>query len=99
MMPSRIRSWIRRSSSSGLCSASRLPPVVATGCGVSRRGAAPCLATVPPCDDESEDDVETAEATGEDHVGPGGWGEESDRAEAHEAESHEGDDADRERAS
>ena len=50
------------------------------------------LATVPPCDKESEDDMEAAEADGEKPSTPSGGSEDGDAAEKHEEESHDGDD-------
>jgi hypothetical protein len=57
------------------------------------------LATVPPGDDESEDDVEAAEAGGQKPVAPGRGAKDGEAAEQHEAESHDGDGGDGEGAS
>jgi len=54
------------------------------------------LATVPPCYEKSEEDVKAAEAGGEKGVSPGGGREDGDAAEQHEADTHDGDDGDRE---
>jgi len=49
---------------------------------------------VPPGDEESEENVETAEACGQKPVAPGGGAEDGESAEEHEAEAHHGDDLD-----
>ena len=56
------------------------------------------LATVTPGDEESEEDVESAEACGEKLISPGERGEDGDAAEQHEAHTHDGDDAERRRS-
>src|SRR5690606_39104281 len=82
-IPRRSRSWISRSSSSGLSSlctpeslAAARPPLRSR----SRLGAAPVLATVPPCDDEAEEDVEPAEPERHQCIAPLRRAEEGDRA-------------------
>src|SRR5450631_256590 len=57
------------------------------------------LATVPPGDEESEEDVESAEACGQEPVAPGRGAEDSESAEKHEAKAHHWDDLDGEGAS
>src|ERR1035438_413288 len=85
---------MRRSSSGswrarvGLCSRA----AGATFAGLRRWASA--LATVPPCNEKSKDDMETAEAGGEEIVCPGGGGEYCQRAGGHETEAHDGDDGD-----
>ena len=54
---------------------------------------------MPPGDEESEEDVESAEACGQEPVAPSGRTEDGEATEEHEAESHDGDDLDRVRAS
>src|SRR5258706_15073602 len=54
------------------------------------------LATVTPCDDESEDDVKAAETGAEHHVRRAERDERRERAEEHEGDAHHGDDTDRE---
>src|SRR4029077_10921929 len=57
------------------------------------------LATVPPEDERSEDDVEGAESGGEEPVAPGGGAESGEGSEDEEAEAHDRDDGDGEHAS
>src|SRR5436190_16715117 len=70
---------------------------VSTGC---RRGttSSTCLraalATVAPCDDQSEDDVQSAETDAEQCVAERQRCERCEYAEEHEADAHDGDDAD-----
>src|SRR2546423_2253243 len=56
-----------------------------------RRGTAPELATVPPGDEDSENDVDDAETGDEQQSGPRRRPEQGDDAESHEAQSHDGD--------
>src|SRR5215208_5767596 len=73
--------------------------LVSTGCraSVSLR-AVDALATVTPCDDESENQVQRAEADAEQHVGDGERREDRAEAEEHETDAHHRHDADGERA-
>src|SRR4029079_7424390 len=87
-MPRRGFSWIRRSKSG--ISAGR-----GAGAGASLRAG---LATVSPCDEDSEDDVQAAEAATEQRVGDGERREGGGQSEEHEADTHDGNHADRERA-
>ena len=54
---------------------------------------------MPPGDEESEEDVESAETRGKEPVAPSGWAEDSEATEEHETEAHDGDDLDRKCAS
>ena len=54
---------------------------------------------MPPGDEKSENDVEAAEAGGQKPVAPGHGTKDSQAAEKHEAEAHDGDDGNGERAS
>src|SRR5947209_7983037 len=91
-MPRRVFSWMRRSRSGRSCRAGWRRGAGAAG--ALRAG----LATVPPCDEDTEDDVQAAEAGGEEHVGGGeGDGRRRD-AEEHEADAHHRHDADGEHA-
>src|SRR6266581_1419401 len=94
-MPRRTRSWISRSSS-----AAREPPrsLLSPCSTASVFRAAPCLATVPPSDDHAEPDVQAAEPRSHEPVAPRRRPEQRRGAHQHEAESHHGDDPDRERA-
>src|SRR5256885_1948111 len=56
------------------------------------------LVTVPPCDDEAEDDVQFAEAGAEKSVGDGERREDGDESEEHETDAHDRNGGDRERA-
>jgi len=58
------------------------------------RRRASALATVPPGNEKSKDDVESAKTGGEKPVGPGCGGNDGEGARGHEAESHDGDDRD-----
>src|ERR1700676_1034348 len=97
-MPRRMRSWIRRSSSgssragAGMCSraGSRAGDAVRAGL----RRCASALATMPPGDEESKDDVQAAEAGGEKIVCPGGGREGGEGAGGHETQAHDGNDRD-----
>src|SRR5438132_6944875 len=92
-MPRRTRSWISRSSS-----AAREPPrsLLRPCSTASVFRAAPCLATVPPSNDHTERDVQAAEPRGHEPVAPRRRPEQRRGAHQHEAESHHGDDPDRE---
>src|SRR5207302_10146156 len=80
IMARRVFSWMTRSKS-GIC-------VSTTSCFF----AAADLATVAPCDDESEDDVQSAEGDAEDHVGSAEGDERGEAAEEHEEDAHDRDD-------
>ena len=54
---------------------------------------------MPPRDQKSEGGVKSAEACGQKIISPGGWGEDGKATEEHEANAHDGDDGDGERAS
>src|SRR5256885_4754758 len=102
-MPSRSRSWIRRSSTSARADAgapgSAFPRTVLnspTGRRSSR--AAPCLATVPPRDRNSKSDVQTAERDGHQPIVPGLRGKKRQRSNEHEANPHDRNEPHRERA-
>src|SRR5437588_8680740 len=96
-MPRRTRSWISRSSS-----AVRTP--APERCRATSRSAAsvflaaPGLATVPPSNDRAEHEVQPAEPGRHQPVPPDRRSQQRDGADRHEAETHDGDDADRERA-
>src|SRR6059036_3053002 len=95
-MPRRTRSWISRSSS-----AARDPPppprsLLSSCSTASVFLAAPCLATVPPSNDHAEPDVQAAEPRGHEPVAPRRRPEQRRGTDQHEAESHHGDDPDRE---
>ena len=49
---------------------------------------------MPPGDEKSKENVEAAEARGEEIVGPGGGCDDGECARGHEAEAHDGDDGD-----
>src|SRR5712691_9990752 len=66
---------------------------------VGLRRWASALATVPPGNEKSKDDVEAAKTGGQKPVGPGCRGDDGERARGHEAEAHDGDDGDGIRAS
>src|SRR5215212_3537024 len=87
-MASRVRSWISRSKS-GTCGGSTT---------ASRSFLAVALATVPPCNDESEEQMQPAEAGAEERVADGERQEAGCDAEEHEGHAHDGDHADGERA-
>src|SRR5208337_2690770 len=57
------------------------------------------LATVPPGDEESENEVQAAEAAGQKPVAPGRGRENGETAEEHETKAHDGKDGDGESAS
>src|SRR6266403_604921 len=57
------------------------------------------LATVPPGNEKSKDDVESAKTGGQKPVGPGCGGDDCKRARGHEAEAHDRDNGDRVSAS
>src|ERR1051325_5694598 len=94
-MPSRTRSWIRRSRS-----AARKPPrsLRSGWATASDFLAAPGLATIFPGDDHTQHDVQPAEPRRHAPVPPSGGSEQRHRAGDHEAQPHHGDDADREGA-
>src|SRR5437016_1830394 len=96
-MPRRTRSWISRSSP-----AVRTPAAErsrATSCSAASVFlAAPCLATVPPGNDRAEHDVQSAEPCGHQPVPPRRRSEQRHGADGHEADPHDGNDTDRERA-
>src|SRR5215471_13855124 len=60
--------------------------------------AVAALATVSPCDDESENEVQTAEAGAEDEVADGKTNQRGQPAQEHEADAHERDELDGKRA-
>src|SRR5262249_14632673 len=94
----RTRSWMRR----WISEAGSAPP--RTACSSRRgRGArlglslrASALATVPPRDDPAEDEMEAAEAKGEQRVAPDRRRKERERPEGHEAGAHQRHDTHRE---
>src|SRR5208283_4506195 len=61
--------------------------------------AGTALATVPPGDEKSEDDMQAAESGGQEPVAPGSGTKYSEAAEQHEADAHDGEDRNRECAS
>src|SRR5262245_50465365 len=95
-MPSRRRSWMRRSRSSG--------PRFGGASGFRfrtsdfRLRASDFLPTVSPRNDQPEHDVQAAEAGGHQPVPPRRGRREPDHAESHEAHPHDRHDADREGA-
>src|SRR2546421_3720916 len=93
-MPRRTRSWISRSSSAAR--SARSP----RGGGATASGfrTAPDLATVPPCDDPAEHDVQAAEAGRQAPVSPGRRSEQRRGADDHEAQPHHRHDPHRKRA-
>src|SRR2546428_5165227 len=66
--------------------------------GVTTFALAAALATVAPCDDQSEDDVKAAEAGPQKNVAHAQRHERREKAEENEAEPHDGNDPDGERA-
>src|SRR4030095_13763134 len=83
-IPSRIGSWINRSSFAAWA-----------GEGLGRAaggrvGAAAsfCLATVPPCDHDTKNDVLYSESKRHQHVRPGKRSKQCKRSERHEAKAH-----------
>src|SRR5512144_1679166 len=84
-IPRRTRSWIRRSSSAAARAAPRAEaaaPLVAAGCRIAFD-----LATVPPRDPQSEDDMQAAETRGEQPVRRTG-GEQRRPSERQEPDAH-----------
>src|SRR2546421_1618710 len=84
-MPSRTRSWISRSSSAARSARSPRGGGDATA-SVFR--AAPDLATVPPCDDSAEHDVQAAESGRQEPVSPARGPDQRRGADDHEAQPH-----------
>src|SRR5262245_4440366 len=80
---SRIRSWMSRSSSSASCRTTR--PAAPIGPGSEAWGSA----TVPPCDEQPEPDVEPAESEGHQRITPCSRGKKRECAQGHEAQPHE----------
>src|SRR2546428_1694235 len=66
--------------------------------GVTTFALAAALATVAPCDDQSEDDVQATEAGAQKNVAHTQRHERREEAEEDEAESHDGNDSNGERA-
>src|SRR5512132_4177773 len=60
--------------------------------------AVPCLATVPPRDQNSKRNVKPPKRRSHDPVVPRRWGEEGKRSCQHEADAHDGNDSDGKRA-
>src|SRR5437762_11055392 len=86
-MPSRTRSWIRRSSSAAR--GARSPRGGAEAAAAVFR-TAPDLATVPPCDDAAEHDVQAAESGRQAPVSPGRGPEQRRGAAPHPTQPHHG---------
>src|SRR3989442_750147 len=95
-MPSRTRSWMRRSSAAA-GAGRRLGGPTGVGAGAVFRAPLSALATVPPRDDRAERDVEAAEAGGQDTVRPRRRGEQRHCPHGHETQSQQGYDARRKR--
>src|SRR5437763_718268 len=96
-MPRRTRSWISRSSSP-VRGATPARARATSRSAASAFLAALCLATVPPGNDSAEHDVQGAEPRRHQPVSPRRRSEQRHGAEGHEADAHDGNDADRERA-
>src|SRR5437764_105318 len=96
-MPRRTRSWISRSSSP-VRGATAARARATSRSAASAFLAALCLATVPPGNESAEHDVQRAEARRHQPVSPRRRSEQRHGAEGHEADAHDGNDADRERA-
>src|ERR1051326_1781336 len=94
MMPSRMRSWMRRSRSGS---------VFPAGCAIGR-GTPPscvvlravfCLATIPPGYDESENNVQATETAGEKITAVRERTEDGPRSGCHKTDPHYGHDSHR----
>src|SRR5918912_4239216 len=99
-MPSRMRSWIRRSMSGAVLPVARsASPRTTCVCarGVRSRscGAACPLATIPPGDDDAERNVQAAEPGRQAPGAPRRRAEQRDYTHQHEAEPQDGHDAHR----
>src|SRR5258708_38068300 len=88
-MARRVFSWMRRSRS-GIRGSTGLGRGASTPAGLFA-----ALATISPCDDESEDDVQAAEAGAEQEVADGKRNETGGHPEDHEGGSHHGNRGDR----
>src|SRR3954447_12459107 len=96
MIASRSRSWMSRSRSG---TRSRLAGISCGSCCLSGfRKAELFLATVPPCDDRAEHQVNASETRSQQEVSPIHWSEDGQRALEHEAHPHHGDHPHAERA-
>src|SRR3989441_11853061 len=85
-MPSRTRSWMRRSSAAA-GAARRLGAPPGVGAGAVLRAARLCLAPLPPRDDRAERDVEAAQAGGPGTARPRRRGEQSHPPPPHETQN------------
>src|SRR5260221_10633631 len=93
-MASRVFSWMTGSRSTAVLGAAN------TGARRSAAGVfftAPVLATVPPCDHESEHDVQPTKANAEEPIGDGKRCSDGRHAEEHEPHAHQGNGGDGER--
>src|SRR5258706_9101727 len=93
-MPRRMRSWIRRSSSGSAGAGAGMRSRAGGAARVGLRRCASALATVPPGDEKSKDDVQATESRGQEIVGPGCGCDDSECARGHETKSHDGDNGD-----
>src|ERR1041385_480141 len=96
-MASRTRSWMTRSSASGAVASPSTALRVGPVSGRTARACALRLATVPPCDDGPEDDLQSAEPDRQEEVPRDRRREERQGAEEHEADPHDRHRAHRER--
>src|SRR5437667_684910 len=87
-----VFSWISRSKS-GMAGSTTAGLLLA-----ARRSLLAVLATVSPCDDESENEVQRAESGAEHDVSPRQADRRRQAAEEHEADAHQRDNSDGERA-
>src|SRR5713101_4628263 len=90
---------MRRSSSGSSRAGAGMRPRGGIAAFVGLRRWASALATVPPGNEKSKDDVQAAKARGQKPVGPGCGSDDGERAGGHEAEAHDGDNGDGVRAS
>src|SRR5262245_51707995 len=107
-IPSRIRSWIRLSSS-GAFSAARMASMARAAprgratfpgcpcCPCCMPERAVCLATVPPCDDGSENNMKSPKPGSHEEISPTDRREDRHRPQRHETDTHHRHDLDGER--
>src|SRR6476620_10590809 len=91
-----IRSRLGRACSTVSCSLAALPDLVDRGlpaAAASAVRAIAVLATVPPCDQTTKNNVQPAESRHEKNVAPGCRHAQSNSAEQHEAQTHHWHDA------
>src|SRR5690606_18965872 len=91
-IPRRIRSWISRSNSGAVGSCAPLTSLrkrMGAGCSADIAG---CLATVPPRDQETEEEMQAAEAECHQCVPPRPRKQQCNRTQGHEAHPHDRND-------